>query len=108
MRLHLLYQLLCGRLLAGPPRRGNLESGDGDLAGRELQWSEAPRPQEPAGGSPVFPDRMTRHSRRAGGVAEKPRPSHDPRVQSQLALRLLAEASGVKRVGLAPVNPENS
>ena len=41
-------------------------------------------------------------------VADKPRPSHNPRVQSQLALRLLAEASGVKRVGLAPVNPENS
>jgi hypothetical protein len=35
-------------------------------------------------------------------------PSHNPRAQSQLALRLLAEASGVKRVGLAPVNPENS
>jgi hypothetical protein len=31
-----------------------------------------------------------------------------PRVQSQLALRLLAEVSGLKRVGLAPVNPENS
>jgi hypothetical protein len=30
------------------------------------------------------------------------------RSQSQLALRLLAEASAVKRVGLAPVNPENS
>ena len=29
-------------------------------------------------------------------------------VQSQLALRLLAEANGAKRVGLAPVNPENS
>jgi hypothetical protein len=29
-------------------------------------------------------------------------------VQSQLALRLLAAANGRKRVGLAPVNPENS
>jgi uncharacterized protein (DUF362 family) len=41
-------------------------------------------------------------------ILDNPRPSHDPRVQSHLALRLLAEASGVKRVGLAPVNPENS
>jgi len=45
---------------------------------------------------------------RVGWMTDKPRPSHYPRVQSQLALRLLAEASGVKRVGLAPVNPENS
>lgn len=42
------------------------------------------------------------------GWPDKTAQSHHPRVQSQLALRLLAEASGVKRVGLAPVNPENS